>query len=95
METTSSEDIASPTMPRAGGGSFAPRHTLPALTAPGRAALVIPLATFPLVYYVVSNVAHYPAPLVWLLLLLAAYEVQSWIHRGSDTCTAAHSYSER
>jgi len=52
---------------------------LPALDAPGRAALLIPLATFPLVYYVVSYVAHYPAPLAWMLLLLAGYEVQSWI----------------
>jgi hypothetical protein len=26
-------------------------------------------------------VEHYPAPLAWLLLLLAAYEVQSWINR--------------
>jgi len=48
-----------------------------------RAALLIPLATFPLVYYVVSQVAHYPAPLAWMLLLLAGCEVQSWISRGS------------
>lgn len=56
---------------------------LPALTAPGRAALLIPLATFPLVYYFVSYVAHYPAPLAWMLLLLASYEVQSRISRGN------------
>ncbi len=55
------------------------RRVLPSLTAPGRAALLIPLATFPLVYYVVSYVGHYPAPLRWLLLLLAGYEVRSWI----------------
>jgi len=52
---------------------------LPALGVPGRAALLIPLATFPLVYYFVCYVAHYPAPLAWLLLLLASYEVQSWM----------------
>jgi len=57
------------------------RRILPALEAPNRAALLIPLATFPLVYYVVSYDAHYPAPLAWLLLLLAGYEVQSWISR--------------
>jgi hypothetical protein len=57
------------------------RRILPALTASGRAALLIPLAAFPLVYYVVSYQAHYPAPLAWLLLLLACYEVQSWIFR--------------
>jgi 4-amino-4-deoxy-L-arabinose transferase-like glycosyltransferase len=55
------------------------RRTLPALTAPGRVALVIPLATFPLVYYVVSYIAHYPAPVAWMLLLLAGYEAQGWI----------------
>ena len=55
------------------------RRIVPALGVPGRAALLIPLATFPLVYYVVSYVAHYPAPLAWLLLLLAGYEVQSRI----------------
>jgi len=59
------------------------RRILPALTAPGRAALLIPLATFPLVYYIVSYVAHYPAPLAWMLLVLAGYEVQSWISRGN------------
>jgi hypothetical protein len=57
------------------------RRILPTLGAPGRAALLIPLATFPLVYYVVSYVAHYPAPLAWMLLLLAGYEVQGWISR--------------
>jgi len=55
------------------------RRTLPALDAPGRAALLIPLAIFPLVYYFVSYVAHYPAPLAWMLLLLSGYEVQNWM----------------
>ena len=59
------------------------RRILPTLTAPGWAALVIPLATFPLVYYVVSYVAHYPAPLAWMLLLLAGYEVQRWFNHES------------
>jgi hypothetical protein len=54
------------------------RRILPALDALGKAALVIPLATFPLVYYFVSYVAHYPAPLGWLLVLLAGHEVQNW-----------------
>ena len=57
---------------------------LPALTAPGRAVLLIPLALFPLVYYFVSYVAHYPAPLASMLLLLASYEVRSWISRGNQ-----------
>jgi 4-amino-4-deoxy-L-arabinose transferase-like glycosyltransferase len=57
------------------------RRILPTLSAPGRAALVIPLAAFPLVYYVVSHVPHYPAPLSWMLLLLAGFEVQAWFTR--------------
>jgi 4-amino-4-deoxy-L-arabinose transferase-like glycosyltransferase len=65
------------------------RRILPTLAAPGRAALVIPLATFPLVYYVVSYVAHYPAPLAWLLLLLAGHEAQAWFARGSPEHGAA------
>ena len=56
------------------------RRVLPSLDAPTRAVLLIALAAFPLVYYVVSYVAHYPAPLGWLLLLLAGCEVQSWVH---------------
>ena len=64
------------------------RRILPALTAPNRAALLIPLATFPLVYYIVSYQAHYPTPLAWLLLLLAGYEVQSWFSRRDDSCAA-------
>ena len=57
------------------------RRTLPALDAPRRAAFLIPLATFPLVYYIVSYVAHYPAPLAWMLLLLAGTEVRHWSGR--------------
>lgn len=49
----------------------------------GRAAFLIPLATFPLICYAVSYVAHYPAPLSWLLLLLAGHDVQSRISRDS------------
>jgi len=57
------------------------RRILPALDAPHRAALLIPLVTFPLVYYIVIYQAHYPAPLAWMLLLLAAYELLSWFNR--------------
>jgi 4-amino-4-deoxy-L-arabinose transferase-like glycosyltransferase len=70
------------------------RRILPALDASGRTALLIPLALFPLVYYIVSYQAHYPAPLAWVLLLLVGYEVQSWISRRSNTRAAARSYSE-
>lgn len=59
------------------------RRVVPVLDAAGRAVLLIPLATFPLVYYFVSYVAHYPAPLAWLLLLLAGAEVQRWTARST------------
>jgi len=54
------------------------RRVLPALDVPQRAALLIPLGAFPLVYYFVSYVEHYPEPLWWLLFLLAGFEVKSW-----------------
>lgn len=62
------------------------RRILPALDPPGRAALLVPLAAFPPVYYLVSYVAHYPMPLSWLLFLLAGYEVQSWFGPSDPDC---------
>ena len=55
------------------------RRILPALASPQRATLLIPLATFPLVYYIVSFVGHYRAPIEWMLLLLAGVELWHWI----------------
>ncbi|MBI4890405.1 MAG: hypothetical protein HY821_07245 [Acidobacteria bacterium] len=56
------------------------RRIWPGLETPQRAAVVIPLALFPLVYYVVSYVAHYPAPMGWLLLVLAGAEADGWFN---------------
>ncbi len=61
------------------------RRILPTLGTPGRAALLVPLATFPLIYYLVSYVAHYPGPLAWMLLLLAGYEIQGWMSHKNYT----------
>jgi len=47
-------------------------RAVPALAIPARAALLIPLATFPLVYYAMVYMPRYRAPLDWLLFLLAA-----------------------
>jgi hypothetical protein len=47
-------------------------RTWPRLSAPQRAALVIPLLTYPLVYYVVGFEARYRQPMDGLQLLLAA-----------------------
>ncbi len=58
------------------------RRTLPRLGVPRRAGLIIPLATFPLIYYIVSYVEHYPIPLTWMTLLLASHEVLNWSTGG-------------
>jgi hypothetical protein len=50
-------------------------RTWPRLSAPQRAALLIPFVTFPLVYYVVGFEARYRQPMDGLALLLAAAAV--------------------
>jgi hypothetical protein len=59
------------------------RRTLPALTMPQRAALLIPLVTFPLVYYIVTYMSRYAVPINWLLLMFAGAEVWHWIKRSA------------
>lgn len=54
-------------------------RTLPALAVPQRAALLIPLATYPLVYYIVAYMPRYRVPMDWILLVLAGAAVLSWI----------------
>ncbi len=53
----------------------------PALTVPQRAVFLIPLAAFPLVYYIVAYMLRYTEPVRWILLLLAGAEVWHWIKR--------------
>jgi len=57
------------------------RRRLPAMTAPQRAAVLIPLATLPLIYYIVGYEFRYRIPIHWLLLLLAGAELWHWIGR--------------
>ncbi len=56
-------------------------QTLPALAVPQRAALLIPLAAYPLIYYAVTYMARYRVPLNWILLMLAGAAVWSWLER--------------
>lgn len=71
---------------------FGLRRAAAKTSPPRRAALIIPLATFPLVYYLVSYVAHYPLPLAWLLYLLAGFEFCHWIDaKESDEALPANS----
>ncbi len=45
---------------------------LPSMDAFQRAALLVPLATYPLVYYLVAYMPRYGEPVRWILLLMAA-----------------------
>ena len=45
------------------------RHSLPEMTVPQRAGLLIPLVTFPLIYYVVFCMSRDRVPLNWVLLI--------------------------
>jgi len=51
------------------------------LTVSQRAVLLVPLAAFPLVYYAVVYMPNYPAPVAWILLMLAGAEVRGWFDR--------------
>jgi hypothetical protein len=51
---------------------------LPTLGVPARAALLIPLATYPLIYYFVAYMPRYGEPVRWILFLLAGSAVCRW-----------------
>lgn len=56
----------------------------PQLTVPARAALVIPLLTFPIVYYLVAYMPRYRQPVDWIYYLLAAAAVSralAWVRQ--------------
>jgi hypothetical protein len=54
-------------------------RTFPSLTIPQRAAILIPLGTYPLIYYVVAYMPRYRVPIDWILFILAGTAVWSWI----------------
>ncbi len=56
-------------------------RTLPGMAIPARAALLIPLATYPLIYYVVAYMPRYRVPIEWILLVFAGAAVWRWIER--------------
>jgi len=55
------------------------RRIMSALTIPQRAVFLIPLATYPLIYYLVMYMPRYRIPLDWILLMLAGAAVWRWI----------------
>ncbi len=53
----------------------------PRLTVPARAAILIPLLTFPLVYYLVAYMPRYRQPVDWLYYVLAGAAVNEAVLR--------------
>jgi len=56
-------------------------RALPDLTIPQRAALLIPLATYPLVYYFVAYMPRYRVPIDWILFIFAGAAVWAWVEK--------------
>ena len=54
----------------------------PGISVPQRAAVLIPLLTFPLVYYVVAYMPRYREPVDWIFLLIAAAAIT---HAGQSS----------
>ncbi len=53
---------------------------IPNIKIPERAALLIPLVTYPLIYYIVAYEPRYRIPINWILYLLAGVVV--WVLIG-------------
>jgi len=49
------------------------------LLIPQRAILLIPLVTYPLIYYLVAYMPRYRVPIDWILFLLSGSTIWSWI----------------
>jgi hypothetical protein len=56
-------------------------QTFPSLTTPQRAALIIPLATYPVIYYFIAYMPRYRVPIDWILFILAGAVAWSWLRR--------------
>ena len=53
------------------------------LSVPQRAILVIPLVTYPLIYYLVAYMPRYRVPIDWILFILAGYAIWHWIDKST------------
>jgi hypothetical protein len=60
-------------------------RSFPALSIPQRAALIIPLVTYPLTYYFVAYMPRYRMPMDWILLMLAGAAVWGWLMPTPET----------
>jgi hypothetical protein len=55
------------------------RRVFPGLSLPQRIALLTPLITYPLIYYLVPFMPRYRAPIDWMIFMLAGAEIWHWI----------------
>ena len=59
-------------------------RSFPKITIPQRAAFLIPLVTYPLIYYLVAYMPRYRIPIDWILTILAGsavWQLAAWIMR--------------
>ena len=64
-------------------------RSFPRITIPQRAAFLIPLATYPLIYYLVAYMPRYRIPIDWILYILAGAAVWQFIGGSFRTARAA------
>ena len=58
---------------------FGIRRIFPALPLPQRIAILTPLITYPLIYYLVPFMPRYRTPVDWMIFMLAGAEAWHWI----------------
>jgi hypothetical protein len=56
----------------------------PRITIPQRAAILIPLITYPLIYYIVAYMPRYRVPIDWILYILAGAAVWGMITKEKE-----------
>jgi hypothetical protein len=55
------------------------RRILPRVSVSKKWLIIVPLATYPLIYYLVPYMPRYRVPIDWMLFLLAGAEIWHWI----------------
>jgi hypothetical protein len=55
------------------------KRIFPLLSLAQRTVILVPLFTFPFIYYLVPYMIRYRTPIDWILLMLAGVEVWHWI----------------
>ena len=58
-------------------------RSMPTLSIPQRAALLIPLLTYPIIYYIVAYMPRYRAPIDWILYILAGAAIWHFLKRAA------------